>query len=94
MRKRARCRMSARNSPFPLRISSSISVKSSGRSAPTVVEIGFGMGESTAAIAALKPETNFLGLEVHSPGSAHRSNFAKKRRSAMCAWCSTMQLRC
>lgn len=39
-----------------------------GRSAPTVVEIGFGMGESTAAIAALKPETNFLGLEVHSPG--------------------------
>jgi tRNA (guanine-N7-)-methyltransferase len=39
-----------------------------GRTAPTVVEIGFGMGESTAAIAALKPETNFLGLEVHSPG--------------------------
>ena len=39
-----------------------------GRTAPTVVEIGFGMGESTAAIAAMKPDTNFLGIEVHSPG--------------------------
>jgi tRNA (guanine-N7-)-methyltransferase len=39
-----------------------------GRRAPLVVEIGFGMGESTAAIAALKPEVDFLGLEVHSPG--------------------------
>ncbi len=36
--------------------------------APTIVEIGFGMGESTAAIAALRPEDNFIGIEVHTPG--------------------------
>ena len=36
--------------------------------APTVVEIGFGMGESTAAIAAMLPENNFVGIEVHTPG--------------------------
>jgi tRNA (guanine-N7-)-methyltransferase len=33
-----------------------------------VCEIGFGMGEATAAIAAQQPDTDFLGLEVHSPG--------------------------
>jgi tRNA (guanine-N7-)-methyltransferase len=39
-----------------------------GRPAPTVLEIGFGMGEATAHIAALMPETNFLCCEVHEPG--------------------------
>jgi len=39
-----------------------------GRQAPTIVEIGFGMGESTAAIAELMPDHNFIGIEVHSPG--------------------------
>jgi tRNA (guanine-N7-)-methyltransferase len=38
------------------------------RDAPTVLEIGFGMGEATAQIAALMPETNFLCCEVHEPG--------------------------
>ena len=38
------------------------------RSAPTVLEIGFGMGEATAYIAAQMPETNFLCCEVHTPG--------------------------
>ena len=38
------------------------------RPAPTVLEIGFGMGEATAHIAALMPETNFLCCEVHTPG--------------------------
>jgi tRNA (guanine-N7-)-methyltransferase len=38
------------------------------RTAPTILEIGFGMGETTADIAARHPETNFLGIEVHSPG--------------------------
>jgi tRNA (guanine-N7-)-methyltransferase len=38
------------------------------RNAPTVLEIGFGMGEATAHIAAHKPETNFLCCEVHTPG--------------------------
>jgi tRNA (guanine-N7-)-methyltransferase len=39
-----------------------------GRTAPTVLEIGFGMGETTANIAAAQPETNFIGVEVHTPG--------------------------
>ena len=39
-----------------------------GRDAPTVLEIGFGMGEATAHIASLMPETNFLCCEVHLPG--------------------------
>ena len=39
-----------------------------GRVAPTVAEIGFGMGETTARIAAEHPETNYLCMEVHAPG--------------------------
>ncbi|MEO5658527.1 MAG: tRNA (guanosine(46)-N7)-methyltransferase TrmB [Polaromonas sp.] len=38
------------------------------RSAPTILEIGFGMGEATAYIAALMREKNFLCCEVHTPG--------------------------
>ncbi|PKO61810.1 MAG: tRNA (guanosine(46)-N7)-methyltransferase TrmB [Betaproteobacteria bacterium HGW-Betaproteobacteria-18] len=37
-------------------------------SRPTVLEIGFGMGEATAHIAATLPQTNFLCCEVHEPG--------------------------
>lgn len=39
-----------------------------GRLAPTVLEIGCGMGETTAAIAAASPERNFLGVEVYPAG--------------------------
>jgi tRNA (guanine-N7-)-methyltransferase len=39
-----------------------------GRTAPVVLEIGFGMGETTATIAAAHPETDYLGIEVHTPG--------------------------
>jgi tRNA (guanine-N7-)-methyltransferase len=39
-----------------------------GRKAPVVLEIGFGMGETTARIAAENPATNYLGIEVHAPG--------------------------
>ncbi|RYF41030.1 MAG: tRNA (guanosine(46)-N7)-methyltransferase TrmB [Comamonadaceae bacterium] len=39
-----------------------------GRQAPVILEIGFGMGEATAHIAALMPENNFLCCEVHEPG--------------------------
>ena len=38
------------------------------RDVPTILEIGFGMGEATAHIAALMPEKNFLCCEVHTPG--------------------------
>lgn len=39
-----------------------------GRSAPKILEIGFGMGDSTAAIAAAHPQNDHLGIEVHGPG--------------------------
>jgi len=39
-----------------------------GRDAPTVLEIGFGMGAATAAIATARPDIDFLGVEVHAPG--------------------------
>lgn len=35
---------------------------------PLVVEIGFGMGTSLAAMALAEPHTNFVGIEVHPPG--------------------------
>lgn len=39
-----------------------------GRRAPHVLEIGCGMGETTVAIAAANPGTDYLGIEVHTPG--------------------------
>jgi tRNA (guanine-N7-)-methyltransferase len=39
-----------------------------GRVAPKILEIGFGMGDSTAAIAAAHPQNDYLGIEVHGPG--------------------------
>ncbi|MBN8487029.1 MAG: tRNA (guanosine(46)-N7)-methyltransferase TrmB [Burkholderiales bacterium] len=39
-----------------------------GREAPRVLEIGFGMGAATAQIAAARPDTDFIGIEVHTPG--------------------------
>ncbi|MDE2599850.1 MAG: tRNA (guanosine(46)-N7)-methyltransferase TrmB [Rhodocyclaceae bacterium] len=39
-----------------------------GRRAPTIFEIGFGMGETTATIAKSHPENNYIALEVHTPG--------------------------
>ncbi|MBS0497444.1 MAG: tRNA (guanosine(46)-N7)-methyltransferase TrmB [Proteobacteria bacterium] len=39
-----------------------------GRPAPKILEIGFGMGESTAIIAQSHPENDYLGIEVYTPG--------------------------
>lgn len=39
-----------------------------GRRAPLVLEIGFGMGDATVAIAAARPECDFVGVEVHEAG--------------------------
>ena len=39
-----------------------------GRTARLIVEIGFGMGQATAAISAARPDEDFLGIEVHEPG--------------------------
>ena len=45
-----------------------------GRPAPTVLEIGFGMGVTTADIAAAQPENNFIAVEVHPPGVGNLCN--------------------
>ncbi len=39
-----------------------------GRTAPLVLEVGFGMGDATAQIAAARPGTDFIGCEVHVAG--------------------------
>jgi tRNA (guanine-N7-)-methyltransferase len=39
-----------------------------GRTGARVLEIGFGMGATTAEIAARRPDDDFLGIEVHEPG--------------------------
>src|SRR4051794_31784539 len=42
-----------------------------GRTAPLVLEIGSGMGETTAAMAAADPSRDYLAVEAHLPGVAH-----------------------
>ncbi len=42
-----------------------------GRSAPRVLEIGFGNGDSLVELAKEHPELDFLGIEVHEPGVGH-----------------------
>ncbi len=42
-----------------------------GRTAPLVLEIGCGMGEATAAMAAADPGRDYLGADVHTPGLAN-----------------------
>lgn len=39
-----------------------------GRSAPKILEIGFGMGDALAEMALNHPEQDYLGIEVHRPG--------------------------
>jgi tRNA (guanine-N7-)-methyltransferase len=41
-----------------------------GRKAPLVIEIGSGIGEATAALAAARPDVNVLAIEVWRPGVA------------------------
>jgi tRNA (guanine-N7-)-methyltransferase len=39
-----------------------------GRHAPKFLEIGFGMGETLADMAAAHPDSDYIGIEVHTPG--------------------------
>ncbi len=39
-----------------------------GRRAPRILEIGFGMGETSATIAETNPQNDYIGVEVHTPG--------------------------
>jgi tRNA (guanine-N7-)-methyltransferase len=45
-----------------------------GRDAPLVLEIGFGMGQTTTEIARAQPEKNFIAAEVHPPGVGNLCN--------------------
>ena len=42
-----------------------------GRQAPTILEIGFGNGETLVQQASESREMNFIGIEVHEPGVGH-----------------------
>tara|TARA_B110000305_G_scaffold111769_1_gene125849 strand:+ start:829 stop:1512 length:684 start_codon:yes stop_codon:yes gene_type:complete len=48
------------------------------RKAPKVIEIGFGNGASLAEMAKSKPDTDFLGIEVHRPGVGQLLNLIDK----------------
>ncbi|MFI8092892.1 tRNA (guanosine(46)-N7)-methyltransferase TrmB [Streptomyces sp. NPDC086080] len=50
-----------------------------GNDNPVVLEIGFGMGEATAAMAAADPATNLLAVDVHTPGQGNLLNLADQR---------------
>lgn len=50
-----------------------------GRSAPLVLEIGSGMGDTTAAMAAADPARDYLAVEVHLPGVANLLALAEER---------------
>lgn len=45
-----------------------------GRAAPVWLEIGFGNGDALRHMAALYPDVNFVGIEVHRPGVGHLLN--------------------
>jgi tRNA (guanine-N7-)-methyltransferase len=50
-----------------------------GRVAPVVLEIGFGMGEATAAMAAAQPERDLLAVDVHTPGQGALLRLVEQR---------------
>jgi len=47
-----------------------------GNDRPVVLEIGFGMGEATAQMAAADPDTDILAVDVHTPGQGNLLNLA------------------
>lgn len=50
-----------------------------GRQAPLIVEVGFGNGDSLAAMAEANPNLNYLGIEVHRPGVGHLMMLLEQR---------------
>ncbi|WP_345620533.1 tRNA (guanosine(46)-N7)-methyltransferase TrmB [Streptomyces ziwulingensis] len=49
-----------------------------GDDRPVVLEVGFGMGETTARMAAADPGTNVLAADVHTPGQGHLLGLAER----------------
>lgn len=50
-----------------------------GRTAPVVLEIGSGMGDATAEMAAADPGRDYLAVEVHTPGIANLLELVEAR---------------
>jgi len=50
-----------------------------GNTNPIIIEIGFGMGDATAALAEANPNINYIGIEVHRPGVGKLLNEIKRR---------------
>jgi tRNA (guanine-N7-)-methyltransferase len=50
-----------------------------GNDRPVVLEIGFGMGEATARMAAADPDTNILAVDVHTPGQGNLLGLAERQ---------------
>jgi tRNA (guanine-N7-)-methyltransferase len=53
-----------------------------GRHAPVVLEIGFGMGETTAAMALADPDRDLVAVDVHTPGAGALLNALAAQGSA------------
>ncbi|MGW0909096.1 tRNA (guanosine(46)-N7)-methyltransferase TrmB [Streptomyces sp. NPDC002853] len=49
-----------------------------GAGRPVVLEIGFGMGEATAQMAADDPDTGILAVDVHTPGQGNLLGLAER----------------
>ncbi|MFJ4329230.1 MULTISPECIES: tRNA (guanosine(46)-N7)-methyltransferase TrmB [unclassified Streptomyces] len=49
-----------------------------GNARPVVLEVGFGMGEATARMAAADPDTNILAVDVHTPGQGNLLGLAER----------------
>ena len=49
------------------------------RNSPKILEIGFGMGTATAEIAMRLPETDFIAVEVHTPGIGNLLKLIKEQ---------------
>ncbi|MFE6639117.1 tRNA (guanosine(46)-N7)-methyltransferase TrmB [Streptomyces tendae] len=50
-----------------------------GNARPVVLEVGFGMGEATARMAAADPDTNILAVDVHTPGQGNLLGLAERQ---------------
>ncbi|MFF0588630.1 tRNA (guanosine(46)-N7)-methyltransferase TrmB [Streptomyces sp. NPDC003781] len=50
-----------------------------GNVRPVVLEVGFGMGEATARMAAADPDTNILAVDVHTPGQGNLLGLAERK---------------
>lgn len=51
-----------------------------GNARPVVLEVGFGMGEATAEMAAADPDTNVLAVDVHTPGQGNLLGLADRNK--------------